>query len=510
MPDNQMGNNNIMAPAGEHLSDTDVIIVGTGFSGLGLGAQLARRGDASFVLLERAENVGGTWRENTYPGAACDIQSHLYSYSFRPNPDWSRVYATQPEILAYLQKTAVDEGLLPHIHFGADVLRAEWDEPAHRWVVHTAKGTHIARTLVTASGHLSDPKMPNIAGIDSFTGDMFHSAKWNHDIDLRRKKIGIVGTGASAIQIVPELAKDSTQQLTVFQRSAPYVIPRRDHFYTAAEKGMFRKIPATAQAVRDELFWANESRFPQRRKVPAFLADIRETALGHLRDQVSDPHLRDRLTPDYEIGCKRILISNDYYPALTRDNVTLDTGSIARITPRTVVTSEGEHELDVLVVCTGFEASDLPISYRIFGRDGRRLSDRWADGAGAYACTTVNGFPNLFVMLGPNTGLGAGSIIYMVETQVAYLVDALAFVARQAAAIEIPLDVEREYVRSIEDRSAGTVWTSGGCASWYVDPRSGRLTTLWPDFMRQFRSENGTFSPDPYLVSSPRAQPAEV
>ncbi|UNB53141.1 NAD(P)/FAD-dependent oxidoreductase [Mycolicibacterium sp. YH-1] len=497
------------AEYGDILSNTDVIIVGTGFSGLGLGAQLARRADTSFVILERADDVGGTWRENTYPGAACDIQSHLYSYSFRPNPDWSRVYATQPEILAYLQKTAVDEGLIPHIYFQSEVLNAKWDELTHRWVVRTSRGTHVARAFVTASGHLSDPKTPNIPGIDEFAGDLFHSATWNHEVVLQGKRIGVIGTGASAIQIIPEVVEQA-QQVTVFQRSAPYVIPRRDYFYSDAEKGMFRKIPATAQAMRDELFWANESRFPQRRKVPTFLADIKATALGHLRNQVEDPHLLEQLTPDYEIGCKRILISNDYYPALTRPNVTLDTSGIARVTPSGVVTGDGEHELDIIVVCTGFEASDLPIAYRVFGRDELPLSERWADGAGAYACTAVNGFPNLFVMLGPNTGLGAGSIIYMVETQIAYIADALSFIASQSVTIEIPLDAEAEYVRSIEDRSEGTVWMSGGCASWYVDPRSGRLTTLWPDFMTQFRDENGTFSPAPYLVQQRKAQPAEV
>ncbi|WNI14265.1 flavin-containing monooxygenase [Actinacidiphila sp. ITFR-21] len=482
------------------ISETDVIIVGTGFSGLGMGTALARAGQHSFVLLERADTVGGTWRDNTYPGAACDIQSHLYSYSFRPNPDWSRVYAGQPEILAYLQRTAEEEGLLPLIHFDSEVLHASWSEQRGRWIVETPHGFHVSKAVVTASGHLSDPVMPSIPGIETFDGDLFHSARWDHSRDWAGKRVGVIGTGASAIQIVPELAK-TAEHVTVFQRSAPYVIPRKDYVYSSAEKGMFRRLPATAQALRDQLFWDNESRFPQRRGVPAFIDQIAATARQHLEAQVDDPVLRARLTPDYAIGCKRILISNDYYPTLALPHVDLVTEGIARIDAQGVRTQDGRQtELDLLVVATGFEATDLPIAHRIVGRDAALLADHWAEGGRAFACTTVSGFPNLFVMLGPNTGLGAGSIIFMVETQIAYIKEALDFVVANDVTLEPDPDAEQAYVAGIDQRSQGTVWLTGGCRSWYVHPRSGRLATLWPDFMTQFRAENGSFTPDGYRI----------
>lgn len=488
------------------ISHTDVIIVGTGFSGLGIATALKRSGRPSFVILERANDVGGTWRDNTYPGAACDIQSHLYSYSFRPNPDWSRVYATQPEILAYLRATAAEEGLFPHLHFGSDVKYAAWDATNEVWRVRTVHGTHVARALVTATGHLSDPKMPAIEGLDNFSGELFHSAKWNHAASWEGRRVGVLGTGASAIQVVPELAK-SAAHLAVFQRSAPYVVPRRDHFYTEAEKGMFRKLPATAQAVRDRLFWGNEARFPQRKLVPKFVDEIRAKALQHLNEQVQDPELLEKLTPTYEIGCKRILISNDYYPALTQPNVEVHTGGVERIEGSSVITADGRVDLDILVCCTGFEAVDLPIAQRVIGRGGVLLADRWSRGGRAYACTTVAGFPNLFVMLGPNTGVGAGSIVYMVETQISYIEQAVRYLEETDSVIEVSEELEELYVSSVDARAVGSVWTSGGCSSWYVDQRSGRLSTLWPDFMSQFRSENGTFNPDVY-ASAPRSAAA--
>ena len=481
------------------LSDTDVIIIGTGFSGLGMGIALARAGRRSFVMLERASDVGGTWRDNCYPGAACDIQSHLYSYSFRPNPEWSRVYAPQPEILAYLQRAADEEGLRDHIHFDSEVVSATWDATRGQWIVQTPYGVHVARALIAAAGHLSDPSYPEIEGLDDFGGTIFHSAQWDHDYPLEGKRIGVIGTGASAIQIVPELA-EVAEKLTVFQRSAPYVIPRKDYVYSDAEKGMFRKLPHTAQFLRDELFWANESRFPQRRGVPSFISEIQAVALNHLEQQVTDPALLRKLTPTYAIGCKRILISNDYYPALMQPNVDLEADPIARLDERGVLTSTGHHvDLDLLVVATGFEASDLPIAYRVVGRDGQRLSDRWKDGGRAFACTTVSGFPNLFVMLGPNTGLGAGSIIYMVETQIGYIQQAIDHIFGTSTIIDATRAAEDEYVDSIDDRSNGTVWLNGGCQSWYVHHVSGRLTTLWPDFMSQFRKENGSFQVHGYV-----------
>ncbi|MFI7481604.1 flavin-containing monooxygenase [Kocuria sp. M1R5S2] len=492
---------NATAPHDTAPHDTDVIIIGTGFSGLAMGTRLKRAGFDDFLLLERAAAIGGTWRDNTYPGAACDIQSHLYSYSFRPNPDWSRVYAGQSEILQYLEDTADEEGLRGHIRFRHEVSAATWDDETARWTVVAGGHSFSCRILVTASGHLSDPKIPELPGIGEFRGTIFHSARWDHSADLRGKRVGVVGTGASAIQIVPAIAPEA-EHVTVFQRSAPYVIPRVDREYSDVEKQMFRKVPAKAQELRDELFWWNESRFPQRRLVPDFLAQIRALADRHRQQQISDPELMRKVTPDYEVGCKRILISNDWYPALERDDVSLETSLIERMTPDGAVLTDGREEpLDVLVLSTGFEASDLPIAYRIFGRGGRSLAGHWAEaGEQAYACTTVTGFPNLFVMLGPNTGLGAGSIIFMVETQAQYILEAVGYMtANGVRSLEVPRSAEEHYARSLVERSEGTVWVSGGCKSWYLD-RNGRLTTLWPDFMTEFRRENGSFRPEAYVV----------
>lgn len=482
------------------VTNTDVIVIGTGFSGLGMGVSLAREGTRTFTILERAHDVGGTWRDNTYPGAACDIQSHLYSFSFRPNPHWSRVFATQPEILQYLQSIAAEEELLPHIRFGTEVQRAEWDEPRRRWVVTTPEGRHVARSLITATGHLSDPVYPDLDGLDTFAGELFHSARWNHEIDLTGKRVGVIGTGASAIQIVPEVAKVASK-LVVFQRTPPYVLPRMDRIYSATEKNMFLRLPETRKALRNELFWGNEARFPARRGVPAFIDQIARAASDHLESQVPDPVLRAKLTPSYEIGCKRILLSNDYFPTLCQPHVDLEASGIARVEPTGIITSAGEEvDLDVLIVATGFEATDLPIAHRVFGRDGEALSDHWSTGGRAFACTTVSGFPNLFVMLGPNTGLGAGSMVYMVETQVGYISEALRFLDDEVATIEPDPQAEEEFVADIDRRARGTVWLAGGCSSWYVDPRSNRLSSLWPDFMNEFRRRNGSFSPDGYRV----------
>jgi cation diffusion facilitator CzcD-associated flavoprotein CzcO len=482
-------------------TEVDVIIIGTGFSGIGLATMLRRGGRHSFLMLERAESIGGTWRDNTYPGAACDIQSHLYSYSFCPNPEWSHVYATQAEILAYLQQICEEEELAPHIVFGAEVHEASWNDACRRWIVRTDGGEYLGKALVSAAGHLSDPALPDIPGLDCFRGRLFHSARWDSSYRWEGRRVGVIGTGASAIQIVPELAK-SAAQVTVFQRTAPYIVPRKDYAYSDAERRMFARLPGTAQAIRDDLFWDNEARFPQRRGVPVFIDQITKVALAHLEAQVADPDLRERLTPHYAIGCKRILISNDYYPALCQPNVELNTDGIERITEGAVVTrTEQQIYLDLLVVATGFEATDLPIAHRIIGRDDRLLADHWTDGGRAFACTTVTGFPNFFVMLGPNTGLGAGSMIYMVETQIAYISEAVDYLLERDTDIEPDPEAEEHYVESIDARSVGSVWLSGGCHSWYVHPGSGRLTALWPDFMSQFRAENGHFDPEHYRVS---------
>lgn len=479
--------------------DTDIIIIGTGFSGLAMGAQLKRRGQQSFIMLERADAVGGTWRDNQYPGAACDQPSHMYSLSFRLNPDWSSAFSAQPEIWEYLRATAREEHLMPHIRFNTEVLDASWDEEKQHWTVTTAGGAFTGRVLISAAGLLSEPKMPAIKGLETFTGDLFHSARWDHRTPLAGKRVGVIGTGASGIQIVPEVAKEAAH-LAVFQRTPHWIVPRADREYTDYEKGMFRKEPATMQRLRTQMFWENEERFAQRAAIPSLLAQATNLAVGHLRAQVPDEQLRGKLTPNYEIGCKRILKSNDYYPALQRDNVDLVTGGIEKIDGNTVVMQNGDrHRLDALVLATGFEATDPPIAKRIHGRARCSLSERWSKGSEAYKTTSVSGFPNLFILGGPNTGIGHNSQVYMFEAQVEHVLGALDYMSvNHISALEVTLAAEDEFRDSIDRRASTTVWLTGGCSTWYIDSRNGRLTTLWPDYSHTFQEEIAPFTPSAY------------
>jgi len=480
---------------------TEVLIVGTGFSGLGMAVSLKRQGQRDFLLLERADDVGGTWRDNSYPGAACDIQSHLYSFSFRPNPNWTYAYSRQPEIWQYLRDVADEERLLEHVHFGANMTRAVWDAAQSVWQVDTPVGQFQAPVLVTATGPLSDPAYPDIAGLHTFEGKLLHSAQWDRTVALEGKRIGVIGTGSSSIQMVPELAK-LAQHLTVFQRTPPYVVPRRDRVFSQAEKAMFARFPDMARELREDIFWFNETGVPQRRMEPTFTAQLTGIALQHLHAQVPDEALRKKLTPNYIIGCKRILLSNDYYPALQQANVTLETAGIAHVDAQGVVLKNGERvDLDILIVATGFEVTDLPIAKVIYGEKGLCLADRWRDGGQALDSIAVTGFPNLFMMLGPNSGLGTGSMVYMIETQIQYIQQAVDFMFARAAVLNPDPVAQQRYVDDMQQRSAGTVYTAGGCSSWYLHKGSGKLTTLWPDFMTQFRLENGTFIPEKYQVA---------
>ncbi|WP_051297409.1 flavin-containing monooxygenase [Brevibacterium album] len=483
----------------------DVVIVGAGFSGIALASMLKRSGFDRFVLIDRGEDFGGTWRDNTYPGAECDIQSHLYSFSFRPNPRWTKTYARQPEIQDYLTRVAQEEGLGPHAEFGHDVESAHWREGPRRWVLKTSRTTMSARLVVFATGHLSDPRVPNLPGLDRYRGRTFHSARWDHEHRLEGSRVAVVGTGASAIQVVPAIA-DRVASLTVFQRSAPYVIPRQDVTYTEAQKRMFERVPEAAQGFRDFLFWSNESRFPQRMMVPEFLREISETAAAHRIAQVEDAALLEKVTPDYTIGCKRILLSNDWYPALQKPGVELVTRAVSGFGENTVIDASGrEHEVDCVIFCSGFEAAELPVAKRIHGEGGTRLDRAWSSGSEAFGGISVAGFPNLFFMNGPHVGLGAGSIIFMIETQAAYVADAIrAIDARGIERVEVRSDRQEAFLDLIGRRARDTVWTSGGCDSWYLDPRSGRLTTIWPDMMNRYRSDFGRFDADDYVLGRAR------
>jgi cation diffusion facilitator CzcD-associated flavoprotein CzcO len=480
-----------------------VLVVGAGFGGLGMAIKLDQAGEHDYLVVDKGHEVGGTWRDNTYPGAACDVPSQLYSFSFAPNPGWSRSFSPQPEIQAYIRRTAEEAGVLDRFVFGTAVEEARWDADAGFWRVQTSAGSLTADVVVTASGGLSEPKMPDIDGLDDFAGEIFHSARWNHDYDLTGKRVAVIGTGASSIQIVPEVA-EQVAHLDVYQRTAPWVMPRRDRRYTAVERLGFRFVPGLQKLYRTAIYWGRECFVPGFTVNPKLAAPAAKAALHNIERAIDDPALRAKVTPHYQIGCKRILISNDYYPALARDNVDLVTDPIAKVTGNAVVTSDGtEHEVDAIIVATGFHTTEQPIAEQISGEGGRTLADVWRrDGMAAYKGTTIHGFPNLFQIVGPNTGLGHSSMIFIIESQIAYVVDALARMRSTGLATVQPrADAQRRWNTILQRRLARTVWSTGGCSSWYLDEH-GRNTTLWPGTTVSFRARLARFDQDAYLTTA--------
>ena len=471
----------------EPAAPLSAIIIGAGFAGIGMAIALQRAGIRDFVIVERSHDVGGVWRDNRYPGAACDVPSHLYSFSFEPNPDWSRVFAPQPEIHAYLQHCARKYGLARHLRFGADVQRAQYDEARALWHVTLADGTTLSTAvLVSGTGQLSRPAMPDLPGIDTFRGRAFHSAHWDHDYPLAGKRVAVVGTGASAIQFVPAIAGD-VERLVVFQRSPAYVMPRPDRAYRPWERALFRRLPWAMKLHRTSIYVRYESR------AIAFtrLHGLMDVAVGRpflklLARDVRDPALRERLTPDYPIGCKRILLSSDYLAAIDRDNVELVTQRIRRVTETGIETDDGvHHPVDAIVYGTGFAATAFLSPMRITGRDGLDLNDAWRRGAQAYLGLTVPGFPNFFMLYGPNTNLGHNSIVYMLESQIAHVMRCVRALRRDGArAIDVDPRRYRRYNTHVQQRLDGSVWS--GCKSWYVDA-SGHNSTNWPGFTLTYR-----------------------
>ena len=483
----------------------DHLIVGSGFAGLCAAIQLTEDGETDFVVIEKADDVGGTWRDNTYPGACCDIPSQLYSYSFARNRDWSSSYSPQPEIQSYLQRIAREYAVTDKIVFGAELERATWDDEAQVWRCRTTSGDVVARTLITGTGGLSEPRLPEIEGIESFAGSLFHTARWDHSIDLAGRRVAVIGTGASAIQIVPEVQQVAAH-LDVYQRTAPWVIPRNDRRYPRLERLALRRIPALAKLYRTGIYWAHEGYVPAFTWQPRLGAPAEKAATINLRQAIKDPDLRAKVTPTFRLGCKRVLRSNTYYPALAADNVDLVTDPISRITPDGVVTGDRvEHPVDVIVVATGFWTTELPIAERIVGRDGRSLAEEWsAGGMAAYKGTTVHGFPNLFMMTGPNTGQGHTSVVFVIESQVAYLRDALRTMRAEGyAAVEPRADAQRKWNADVQRRMKHTVWSRGGCSSWYLD-RHGRNTVLWPKSTFTLRRKLAAFDADAYDLQTAR------
>ena len=469
-----------MSAADSALRHTHIAIIGTGFGGLGTAIRLKQNGLDDFVLLERAGDVGGTWRDNSYPGCACDVESHLYSLSFAPEPEWRYRFSRQPEIWRYLQRIAREFDLLSHIRFHHEVRRAEWDAPARVWRIETAGGTIAARILIMAAGALSEPSVPDLPGLDRFEGPAFHSARWNHDVDMRGKRVAVVGTGASAVQFVPELQKQ-VDRLFVFQRTPPWVVPRPDGPIPRWRRGLYRRVPLIQRGVRLLIYLYREVWILVFRH-PSVMARAQRLAMRHLSRSVPDPVLRAKLTPTYVMGCKRVLLSNDYYPALMRKNVAVVTEPIAEVRARSIVTIDGvERSVDALVFGTGFRVTDPPLAPRIRGRFGQTLEEAWAGSPKAHVGTSIAGFPNLFILLGPNTGLGHNSVVYMTEAQIDHVIGALRHMRDHGIeAIEPTAPAQQAFVAGVDRRMRGTVWVAGGCSSWYLD-RTGRNSTLWPD-----------------------------
>ncbi len=500
-------------PAGDGSDATRVriAIVGSGFAGLGLAIKLKQDGIEDFVVLERADDVGGTWQANTYPGCQCDIPSHLYSFSFAPNPGWTRTYSRQPEIWDYLRGLVDRYDLRDHIRLGHELRAAAWDEAAGRWLVETSRGSWLAQVLVDATGPLSHPQVPAIEGLDAFEGTVFHSARWDHDHVLDGERVAVIGTGASAIQFVPRIAKH-VGQMHVYQRTAPWILPHTDRPTTGFERRLYKLLPPAQKAVRASVYWARESFLLGFIKDERFMRGAERIAASHLRKQVSDPALRSRLTPKFRLGCKRVLLSNRWYPALTRPNVELVTDPIREIRGSTIVSADGtEREVDTIIFGTGFHVTDPPTTRLVRDRDGVLLSERAAEGAQAYLGATISGLPNFFKLIGPNTGLGHNSMVFMIESQLRYVMDALRVMDKQRiATFEVRPEAMAAYNAQIQARMPGTVWMSG-CASWYLDA-DGRNTTIWPDFTFRFRRRTRRFDTRAYVLRHgadlPAAMPA--
>ncbi|MEJ7630024.1 MAG: NAD(P)/FAD-dependent oxidoreductase [Nocardioidaceae bacterium] len=485
----------------------DIVIIGSGFAGLGMAIRLRQEGRDDFIILERAADLGGTWRDNSYPGCACDIPSYLYSYSFAQNPRWTRMFSPQREIWDYLRDCSKRYGLGPHLEYGAEVTSATWDEAAGRWLLEVMGSRPIScRVLVSGIGALHVPKIPEIAGLGSFSGTTFHSATWRHDLDLTGQRVAVVGTGASGVQVVPAIA-DRVKHLDVYQRTPAWILPRPDRAIRAAEHERFRRHPAALRLARNRVYWSLEARgvgFT----VSARLQPVAERmARRYLERKVQDADLRARLTPTYEFGCKRALLSSDFYPAVQKPNVALVTSGIGCFTPRGIVDTSGvERPVDTVVLATGFDVSANVKHMDIVGRDGVVLNETWAHGVNAHLGIMVSGFPNLFLLLGPNTGLGHSSVVFMIESQISFVLSALRLLDGVGArAVDVRPEAQEQSVQAVQDDLVGTVWQSG-CRSWYLDD-TGRNISIWPRSTVRYWLRTRRLRRRDYRLDPGRSQP---
>jgi len=489
-----------------------VAIVGTGFSGLGMAVRLAQRGEHDYVVLEKADDVGGTWRDNRYPGCACDVPSRMYSFSFEQKPDWSRDFATASEIWGYLRDVADRYAVRERIAFGADLRVAEWDEGARRWRLEAADGrAWTADSLVLGVGALHEPRLPDIEGLDTFAGEVMHTANWPEGDDgLDGKRLAVVGTGASVVQLLPEVAPRAAHT-TVFQRTPAWTMPKHDSLWSVARQERFRRYPWMQRLVRWRTYWELEARAPMFVRVPGAAKLVARMATKRLHRHVSDPETRAKLTPDYRIGCKRILLSDDYWRTFNRPDVSLETAAITAVEPGVVVTADGtRHEVDALVLGTGFDVKGSYERMDIRGLGGRRLNDEWSDGTRTNLGITVDGFPELYLLLGPNTGLGHNSVVLMIELATRYVLDRIEESRRTGPRVTTRAAVDR-FVTEMGERSSHTVWSTG-CRSWYLDEK-GRNFTLWPGstvsyWWRTRRAGKAGLVPVPTVGTDPSTDPS--
>lgn len=474
-----------------------VLVVGAGASGLGAAIRLGQAGVDDLAVLEKAGALGGTWRDNTYPGCACDVPSALYSYSFAPNPGWTRAFAGQAEIRAYLADTASRFGVTPKIRYGVEVTRAQWN--GSLWELETSRGPYTAQVLVAGTGPWHEPKIPDLPGLDGFPGEVFHSARWNHDYDLAGKRVAVIGTGASAVQFVPRIAP-RVERLHLFQRTAQWVLPKPDHPVPGVERFLLRRFPALQRALRGAEYGAMETLgFGFRH--PWLLRQVQKIGLAHLRLAVRDPALRRALTPAYTLGCKRLLMSNTYYPALTRSHVDVHPTAVRSLDGRRVLGMDGSAaEVDAIIFGTGFHILDMPVSSRVFDGGGRSLDDHWKGSPRAYAGTTVAGFPNLYLLLGPGLGTGHSSAFMILEAQLRHTVAAVTRTLRSGwASVSVRASVQEAFNAEVQAALPGTVYQSGGCSSYYTDV-NGRNSFSWPFSTGRLRSRVGSFDEADYEI----------
>lgn len=459
---------NINKQATEMIAQHDVIVIGSGFSGIGAGIRLTQAGINDFIILEKHQALGGTWRDNNYPGCECDVPSALYSYSFAQNKNWSKVFAGQEEILEYTEKTARDFGIMPYLRFGIHVENIAWQEEQQVWYVYTQQGTYQANKVISCVGYLHEPIMPKLPGLESFSGEVFHSSRWNHELDLTGKRVAVIGTGASAIQFIPEI-QPKVKELVAFQRTPQWILPKPDIKVNKWMSALFH-LPFTLNLFRKSLYLGMEA-FGLGFRKPAILKRLQGLAKWHINKHIKDESLKAKISPDYTMGCKRVLLSNHYYKALAQDNVDVIASGVEKIEGNTIIASNGEqYDADVIILGTGFHVSDVPIAKKVRGKSGKTMDDIWQGSPEAYRGTTITDFPNFFLVLGPNLAIGHNSAFIIIEAQLDYVLGALTEMRdRNITRLEVDSQAQKIYNQKVQRDLQTTVWNTGGCKSYYID-----------------------------------------